>query len=86
MNSLQTYTLPVSGKGQVTIPIGVRQMLDLGKTNQVLAVVYGKKVELRSPGLSLKEIFGSVKPVKKTFRQMRRIVKAERAKRYRDEA
>lgn len=34
----------------------------------------------------VKKYFGSVKPIKKTFRQMSQIVKTERAKRYRDKS
>lgn len=82
MNSLQTYSLPVSEKGQVTIPIDIRRLLDLASTNRVVAVVYGQKVLLKSPGLSLKEVYGSVKPIKKSFTQMRLIAKQERLRKY----
>ena len=50
MNSLQTYSLPVSEKGQVTIPIAVRKLLDVASTNRVVAVVYGEKVMLKTQG------------------------------------
>lgn len=82
MNSLQTYSLPVSEKGQVTIPIAVRKLLDVASTNRVVAVVYGEKVMLKTQGLALEEIYGSVKPIKKSFKQMRSIAKFERLKKY----
>jgi len=82
MNSLQTYSLPVSEKGQVTIPIDIRRLLNLTNTNRVVAVVYGQKVLLKPQELSLKEVYGSIKPIKKSFAQMRSIAKQERLRKY----
>lgn len=82
MNSLQSYSLPVSEKGQVTIPIDIRRLLCVASTNRVVAVVSGQKVLLKRPGLSLKEVYGSIKPIKKSFSEMRSIAKQERLREY----
>lgn len=73
------YLLPISQKGQVTIPVQIRQMLDLDSSNQVIFEVEDKKKVLLKPNrLTLRDVYGAVKPIKKSFSQIRKIARQER--------
>ncbi|MEA3355360.1 MAG: AbrB/MazE/SpoVT family DNA-binding domain-containing protein [Patescibacteria group bacterium] len=82
MNVLQSYSLPVSSKGQVTIPIDIRHLFNLGKVKRVVLELFDNKtVQLRPRQSSLSEVYGSVKPIKKSFKEIRKIVREERVDR-----
>lgn len=74
-----SLTLPVSTKGQVTIPVSIRRLLGLDKTLKVRAEVVSKdRVVLKPVRFSLEDVYGSVKPINKNFKQMRQIVRREK--------
>ncbi len=80
MNVNYSVTLPVSAKGQVTIPVSIRRLLGLDKTQRVTAEVISKdKVVLKPIKFTLEDVYGSVKPIAKDFKEMRKIVRKERA-------
>ncbi len=80
MNVMQSYSLPVSSKGQVTIPADVRRLFDLDRVKRVVLEVFDNKVvRLRPRQSSLSEVYGSVKPIDKSFKEMRKIAQNERA-------
>ncbi|AKM79104.1 MAG: hypothetical protein UX85_C0003G0099 [Candidatus Beckwithbacteria bacterium GW2011_GWB1_47_15] len=80
MNVNYSITLPVSAKGQVTIPVSIRRLLKLDKTQRVTAEVISKdKVILKPIKFTLEDVYGSVKPIARNFKEMRQIVRQERA-------
>jgi len=82
MNVIQSYFLPVSVKGQVTIPIYIRKLLGLDNTKRVSIEVYeDKSVTIKPIKLSLDQVYGSVKPIKKSFKKIRKIARDERLSR-----
>lgn len=76
------YLLPVSQKGQVTIPVEIRRLFDLEEKKKILLEVLDEsQVVFKAPKMSLKQVFGSVKPIRKSFGKIRKIAKEERVKR-----
>ncbi len=76
MDKIEEYVRPLTAKGTVTIPIEVRRLLGLGARARVrFRVVDGKHVELLPPPMTLKEAFGSVKPLRRPvgLKRMRNI-------------
>jgi AbrB family looped-hinge helix DNA binding protein len=72
--------MPISQKGQVTIPAEIRDLLGLEKNSQALLRVENEKVILKSPKYSLEDVYGSIKPIKKPFKEIRKIAREERIK------
>ena len=80
MNVIQSYSLPVSSKGQVTIPVDIRELLGLDKVKRVVFELFDNKTVRISPRqTSLSEVYGSVKPIDKSFKEMRRIARDEKS-------
>lgn len=78
-NAAGLYLLPVSQKGQITIPVEVRKLFDLEEKKKVLLEILDEnRVAFKAPKMSLKQVFGSVKPIRKSFGDIRKIAKEER--------
>lgn len=70
----------LSTKGQVTIPVQVRRKLSLKEGDLVFFELMGEDTVLLKPSkFSLKNAYGSVKPLALTFSQQRRMAREERA-------
>lgn len=79
MVTSNTYTVPVSQKGQITIPIKIREKLGLDKQKKVIIkFVSDQKAIIKAPKYSLDEVFGAVKPINKSFSEQRKIAREER--------
>lgn len=79
MNVKQIYLLPISQKGQVTIPVEIRRLLNLNKYRKVIFEIFSKKkVLVKPPTMTLDQVFGAVKPIKKDFDQIRKTAREER--------
>lgn len=77
------YLLPISSKGQVTIPAEIRRVLDLERQKKVLLeVLENKQVILKKSKFSLEDVFGSVPPIKESFLKIRKIAREERLKKH----
>ena len=64
MTELKEYTRTVARKGQVTIPVEIRRLLDVGPGDQVIFRI-GEQgaVELAPVTTSLEDTFGAVHPI-----------------------
>ncbi len=83
--SIQEHTSTVTQKGQVTIPLAVRQALGIKPHDRVLFRVVNGRVELLPSPMTLESVYGAVKPLTKpeNFRELRKIAREERLiKRY----
>ena len=79
MNVIQSYSLPVSSKGQVTIPVDIRELFGLNKVKRVVLELFDNKtVRLRPRQFSLSDVYGSVKPIGKSYKEMRKIARDEK--------
>jgi AbrB family looped-hinge helix DNA binding protein len=57
-----TYTIPVSSKGQITIPAEVRQVLGIKRPGKVtIQITSEKEVKLSDKSMSLDDVLGSIK-------------------------
>lgn len=64
MKDQKEYIATVTSKGQVTIPIEVRQQLQLAPQDKVVfRVVEGNRVEIEPLPMTLEEAYGSVAPL-----------------------
>jgi AbrB family looped-hinge helix DNA binding protein len=64
MKDYKEYIATVTSKGQVTIPIEVRQQLQLGPHDKVIfRLVEGNRVEIEPLPMTLEEAYGSVAPL-----------------------
>jgi AbrB family looped-hinge helix DNA binding protein len=59
----QQYIMPVTSKGQVTIPAAVRRLLGLKKNARVAFVVEGNAVKVEPAQATLQAAFGAVEPI-----------------------
>lgn len=79
MNVIQSFSLPVSSKGQVTIPVDIRELFDLDRVKRVVFELFDNNtVRLKPRQSSLSEVYGSVKPINKDFKEMRQIARDEK--------
>jgi AbrB family looped-hinge helix DNA binding protein len=80
MKVKKTYSLPISKKGQVTVPIDIRRNLNLQKGGMLLLSDVGSReyVIIRPIFKSFKESYGAVEPLNKSIKEQRRIAKDER--------
>lgn len=67
-------------KGQVTIPLAVRRLLDLKPRDRVTFRITKERVELLPASMSLEKAFGAVQPLSKPedWKEARRRVREER--------
>ena len=57
------YIMPVTSKGQVTIPAVVRQLLGLKKNDKVAFKVEGNAVTVEPVQATLQAAYGAVEPI-----------------------
>lgn len=57
------YTMNVTSKGQVTIPLAVRRMLGIRRNSKVTFRVQGDTVTIEPAEYSLESVFGAVTPL-----------------------
>lgn len=73
----------LSSKGQVTIPVKIRRLLKIKEKDSVeFGITYDNVVVLQPQSYRLKDSFGSVKKINKTFQEQREIAKKNRLKKY----
>lgn len=63
MSVVEEYVGTLTTKGQVTVPLAVRQRLGIKPGGKVLFRVVDDRVELLPPPLNLADTFGAVKPI-----------------------
>jgi len=78
MEVKKIYARVLSTKGQVTIPLPVRQLLSLEEGDVVSFELKENMAVLKPLKLSLEEAYGAVKPIKKSFSEQRRLARQER--------
>lgn len=79
------YIATITSKGQVTIPIEVRNQLHLSPQDKIIfRVVEGNRLEVEPLPMTLEEAYGSVSPLNQPedFAAMKRIIDEERAERW----
>lgn len=75
-----TYKVRLSTKGQLTLPISVRQELNLSPGDDLLLKEIDGKVLLEVPKYkSIDDLFGAISVAKKVSKKQRRKVMEERA-------
>jgi AbrB family looped-hinge helix DNA binding protein len=74
------YVLPISQKGQITIPVDVRRLLGVKEQEKIVLQVFDDRVSFKPAKYSLEQVFGKVKPIKKSFSEIRKIAREERVK------
>lgn len=80
---MKSLTTTVTSKGQVTIPIEIRKMLNVKPHDRVRFRVEKGEVKIDRASMTLEETFGSVGPKTRTqdFERMIREAKEEQAAR-----
>ena len=81
MKESKEYIATVTSKGQVTIPIEVRQQLKLSSQDKVIfRIVEGTRVEIEPLAMTLEEAYGSVPPLSRPedFESIQQIASEER--------
>ena len=63
MKEIEEYIRTVTGKGQVTIPVEIRRLLEVSPGDQVLFRVAEGTVELQPVAMTLEDTFGAVAPL-----------------------
>jgi len=62
MKEIEEYIRTVTTKGQVTIPVEVRRLLEVSPGDQVVFRVKEGTVELMTVSVTMEEAFGAVTP------------------------
>ena len=62
MKELEMYVRTVTSKGQVTIPVEIRRLLEMEPGDKVVFRVTEDGVELQPVTMSLEDTFGAVTP------------------------
>ena len=75
------YIMPVTSKGQVTIPAAVRQLLGLKKNDKVAFKVEGNAVTVEPVQATLAAAYGAVEPITRPedFERIAQIAHEEQA-------
>jgi AbrB family looped-hinge helix DNA binding protein len=77
----EQYIMPMTSKGQVTIPAAVRQLLGLQKSGKVAFRVKGAAVTVEPAQATLEAAFGAVEPLSRPedFEKLLEIAHEEQA-------
>jgi len=77
----QQYIMPITSKGQVTIPAAVRQFLGLKKSGKVAFQIKGGAVTVEPVLATLQAAYGAVTPLSRPedFERISEIVQEEQA-------
>ena len=81
MAESKTYIATITSKGQVTIPVQLREELGLAPQDKVVfRMVEGNKVEMEPLPMTLEEAYGSVPPITQPedFAALQQIAQEER--------
>lgn len=65
MKEVEEYIRTVTSKGQVTIPVEIRRLLEVSPGDQVLFRVAEGSVELQPASMTLEDTFGAVAPLRR---------------------
>jgi antitoxin PrlF len=63
MNEIEEYIRTVTTKGQVTIPVEIRRLLEVKPGDKVVFRVREDTVELQPTTMTLEDTFGAVTPL-----------------------
>jgi antitoxin PrlF len=79
--SEQQFIMPVTSKGQVTIPAAVRRLLGLKKNGKVAFRIEGNAVRVEAAQATLQAAYGAVEPLTRPedFERIARIAQEEQA-------
>ena len=77
----QQYVMPITSKGQVTIPVAVRRLLGLRKSGRVAFRIKGDAVTVELAQATLQAAYGAVTPLSRPedFERISEIVQEEQA-------
>ena len=77
----QQYIMPVTSKGQVTIPVAVRKLLGLKKNAKVAFRIEGNAVKVEPAEATLQAAYGAVEPITRpeNFERIAEIAHEEQA-------
>lgn len=77
----QQYIMPVTSKGQVTIPLAVRKLLGLKKNAKVAFKIEGNVVKVEPAEATLQAAYGAVEPITRpeNFERIAEIAHEEQA-------
>ncbi len=77
----QQYVMPITSKGQVTIPAAVRQLLGLKKSGKVAFQIKGGAVTVEPVQATLQAAYGAVAPLSRPedFERISEIAQEEQA-------
>lgn len=78
---MKEVTTTVTTKGQVTIPVDIRERMGIRPHDRIRFRVSGDEVRLSRVPLTLEDVYGAVQPLAhpEDFKKMRTIVEEERA-------
>jgi AbrB family looped-hinge helix DNA binding protein len=79
------FVATITSKGQVTIPVEIREQLGLAARDKVIfRLGKGNRVEIEPLPMSLEEAYGSVAPLQRpqNFAELQRIANEEREDRW----
>lgn len=85
MPASKEFVATLTSKGQVTIPVEIREQLGLGPQDKIIfRLDSDNRVEMRRMPMSLAEAYGSVPPLTRPeqLEEIKRIAKEERAERW----
>lgn len=83
MKVKNSYTATLSSKGQITVPIQVRKLLNIKEKDSVeFSISYDQQVLFQAQRFTLKDSFGAVPKIDKTFSEQRKISKKNRLEKY----
>ena len=85
MGASKQYIATVTSKGQVTIPVAVREQLGSAPQDKLISrITEGNKVEIEPLPMTLEEVYGSVPPLNRPedFAAIKQVVREEREARW----
>jgi len=79
--SEQQYVMPITSKGQVTIPAAVRQLLGLKRSGKVAFKIKGNAVTVEPAQATLQAAYGAVTPLSRPedFERISELAQEEQA-------
>ncbi|MEZ4633621.1 MAG: type II toxin-antitoxin system PrlF family antitoxin [Caldilineaceae bacterium] len=86
MEEAVEYVATVTSKGQVTIPLAVREQLGIAPQDKVIfRIVEGNRLVVEPLPMTLEDVYGSVPPLQQpeNFDELLETARDERAERYR---
>lgn len=75
-----TYTATITQKGQVTIPVAIRNILGLVSSNKLIFSIEDEKIVAQPVKDDFMSLYGSLKPIGKKTADLKKIRKIVRKK------